>query len=85
MARQGGVVGKELTWKEVQEQYKDQWVAFTEWEENEYGDVIKGRVAFHHSSRKAFYEYVKANIRPKYRKIASLYTGNVRGPFFLDA
>ena len=29
------MVAQMLTWKEVQDNYKDQWVAFTEWEEVE--------------------------------------------------
>jgi hypothetical protein len=75
---------KMLTWSEVQRHYKDEWVAFTEWEENQHGDVLKGHVAYHHSSRVVFYNYLKTHLRPKWPKIASLYTGNVRGPFFLD-
>ncbi|MBI2343881.1 MAG: hypothetical protein HYV02_06090 [Deltaproteobacteria bacterium] len=72
-----------LTWDEVQIQYRDEWVAFTEWEEDEHGDVIKGHVAYHHASRKVFYEHLKTNMRPRVRKIASRYTGNIKGPFFL--
>ena len=71
-----------LTWEEVQEKYKDQWVAFTEWEEDEHGDVIRGHVAYSNPSQKAFYEYLKTHLRPKWRKMASLYTG--RGPSFLN-
>ncbi len=72
-----------LTWNEVQARYKDRWVVFTEWEEDEHGDVIKGHVAYSHPNRKTFYEYVKIHLRPKWKRLASLYTGNVRGPFFL--
>ncbi|MBI4238875.1 MAG: hypothetical protein HY696_10760 [Deltaproteobacteria bacterium] len=76
---------KMLTWDEVQAQYKDQWVAFTEWEEDEHGDVIKGRVAYSHPSQTIFYEYLKTALRPQKKRIASRYTGNVRGPFFLGS
>ena len=77
-------MGEMLTWEEVQGKYQEQWVAFTEWEEDEHGDVTKGYVAYSHPSQKVFYNYLKKHLRPKWKKIASLYTGNVRGPFFLD-
>lgn len=74
-----------LTWEKIQEKYKDQWVAFTEWEEDEQGDVVKGCVAYSNPSQNAFYQYLKTQMRPKIRKIATRYTGNVRGPFFLGS
>lgn len=74
---------KMLTWEEVQTQYRNQWVAFTQWEEDQHGDVVKGHVAYSHANRKSFYEHLKKHLWPKVTKIASRYTGNVRGPFFL--
>ena len=71
-----------LTWQEIQEKFKDEWVAMLEWEEDEHGDVIKGNVAYHHQSRNAFYDYLKTQLPA--RSLAIRYTGNVRGPFFLD-
>lgn len=76
-------MGDMLTWQEVQKQYQDQWVAFTEWEEDAHGDVVKGYVAYSHPNRKLFYQHLKSALWPKVEKIASRYTGNVRGPFFL--
>ena len=70
-----------LTWQEIQEKFKDEWVAMVEWEEDEHGDVIKVDVAYHHQSRKTFYDYLKAQLPA--RNLAIRYTGNVRGPFFL--
>ena len=72
-----------LSWKEIQKKYKDQWVAFTDWEENQHGDVTRGHVAYSNPSQKIFYKYLKEKLRPKTKKLASLYTGNVRGPFFV--
>ena len=71
-----------LTWEEIQEQYQDQWVALTEWEEDVHGDITKGHVAYNHRSQNTFYEYLKEHLRQ--RKVATRYTGNVQGPFFLD-
>lgn len=71
-----------LTWQEIQEQFRDEWVAMTEWEEDNHGDVVKGNVAYHTHGRKAFYDYV--NHHYLNRDLAIRYTGNVTGPFFLD-
>jgi hypothetical protein len=71
-----------LTMKEIEEKYKDCWVVMTEWEEDEVGDVIKGNVIYHDVNRKTFYEYIKNNVMQ--RSIATRYTGNVKGPFFLQ-
>lgn len=76
---------KILTWEEIQKEYKNQWVAFTEWEEDKLGDVVRGRAAYSNPSQNAFYEYLRTKMRPKIRKIATRYTGNVRWPFFLGA
>ncbi len=76
---------KMISWDEVQKKYKDQWVAFTEWVEDEHGDVMKGSVAYSNPSQKEFYRYLKKTIRPKIKKIATRFTGNVRGPFFFGS
>ena len=72
-----------LTWKKIQEKFKDEWVVITEWEEDEHGDVVKGVVGYHNPSRKAFYAHLKKYFTQK--SLAIRFTGNVRGPFFLDA
>lgn len=71
-----------LTWQEIQEKFKDEWVAMLEWEEDTHGDVIKGHIVYHNHNRDAFYDYLNAQL-PK-RNLAIRYTGNVKGPFFLD-
>lgn len=71
-----------FTWQEIQEKFKNEWVAMTEWEEDKHGDVVKGNIAYHNPTRDAFYDYLKAQLPG--RNLAIRYTGNVKGPFFLD-
>ena len=75
-------MGLMLSWEQNQEQFKDEWVAMMEWEEDRHGDVVKGNVAYHHPNRDTFYDYLKSKLPAK--SLAIRYTGNVRGPFFLD-
>lgn len=70
-----------ISWQEIQKQFKDEWVAMVEWEEDDHGDVLKGTVAYHNPSQNAFYDYLKDNLPAK--SLAVRYTGRVRGPFFL--
>lgn len=70
-----------FTWKEIQKKFKDEWVAITEWEEDEHGDVVKGVVGYHNPSQNAFYDHLKKNFHQK--NLAIRYTGRVTGPFFL--
>jgi hypothetical protein len=70
-----------LPWKDIENKYRDTWVAITEWEEDECGDVVSGHVAYHNPNRKQFYAYLKEHF-PQ-RHLAVRFTGNVRGPFFL--
>jgi len=65
-------------WKKIKQEYKDQWVAMTEWEEDEHGDVTKGYVAYTNPSQNAFYEYLKGHF-PK-KDLAVRFTGKVRVP-----
>ena len=70
-----------FTWKEIQKKFKDEWVAITEWEEDEHGDVVKGVVGYHNPSQNAFYDHLKQYFHQK--SLAIRYTGRVTGPFFL--
>lgn len=72
-----------LTWREIQEKFKDEWVAITEWEEDGHGDIICGRVSYHHPSQKSLYRYINTHIRPQIQRVATRYTGNVKGPLLL--
>ncbi len=71
-----------ILWNEMQKKFKNEWVAMTNWEEDEHGDVVKGDVVFHSPNRKEFYDVIK----DRFSKIdlAIRFTGNVTGPFFFD-
>lgn len=76
-------MGSMITWSEIQEKFKNEWVAMTEWEEDSHGDIIRGSVSYHHPSQKNLYQYIKTNIRPQAQKVATRYTGNVQGLLLL--
>lgn len=70
---------KMLTWEAIKDHYRDEWVAMTEWEEDDHGDVVKGNVAYHAHHRNEFYSYINRHFA--HRDLAIRFTGNVRGPF----
>lgn len=72
-----------LSWQKIREQFENEWVAMKQWEEDEHGEVLKGNVIYHNPSQKNFYEHLKNHLRKQ--SLAVRFTGNIKGPFFLDS
>ena len=70
------------SWEEIQAKHQDQWILLDEWDEDECGDIISGHVIFHSTDR----DEISKLISKKFKKVhlAIRYTGDVRGPFFIQ-
>lgn len=68
-------------WSDIQKNFKNEWVAMAQWEEDSYGDVRQGDVVYHSANRKEFYDIVKSKYADQ--DLAIRYTGDVEGPFLL--
>lgn len=68
-------------WSEIQQNFKNEWVAMAQWEEDPYGDISQGEVVCHSANRKEFYNTVKTKFANQ--DLAIRYTGDVEGPFLL--
>jgi ribosomal protein S11 len=80
------IIGRNLVatidWQEIKEQYKDTWVAMTNREHNDVGEITAGHVVYHNPDRKAFYAYLAEHFPPKLG-LAVRYTGSTKSPIFL--